>query len=56
MKYKVGIVKTNCCLPTQVVCKRAFDAKRRGRTKNQVRNHEKLNYINGVHRYENLIL
>ena len=32
---------------TSVVCKRTFDDKRRGRTKNQVRSHEKINYING---------
>ena len=29
------------------MCKKATDAKSRGRTKNQVKNHEKLNYANG---------
>ena len=31
----------------RVACKRAFDAKRRGRTENQVKNHEKIISING---------
>ena len=39
--------RTSGGLNLVVLCRKAFDAKRRGRSTKQVKNHENLNYVNG---------